>query len=174
MASGMGARRILSRGGQNRMDWQKWYIFRRAKAQTKIFAIFWRFRCNLRVFDARAVGASENFRVFCTKTTYDVIIFKFHYTRLQNCKKLGRATFSKIASVFQARILIVPTFLTISMVLRMTNCVSLSRGDCVRVLSTTWQQPWPDTIRQRYVALSFASTKKCMAAIGGGTNSWYD
>ena len=49
----------------------------RTWAPTGIFPIFRRFRLNLRVFDASAGGASENFRVFSTGTAYDVIVFKF-------------------------------------------------------------------------------------------------
>ena len=52
-------------------------FFVASKAQTTIFAIFCRFRFNLRIEDASAGGANENFRVFCTETAYDVIIFKF-------------------------------------------------------------------------------------------------
>ena len=47
------------------------------KARTKIFAIFRRSRLSLRVFDASAECASENFTVISTRTAYDVIIFKF-------------------------------------------------------------------------------------------------
>ena len=38
---------------------------------------FRRIRLNWNVFGASAEGSSENFRVFCIKTAYDVIIFKF-------------------------------------------------------------------------------------------------
>ena len=39
--------------------------------------MFLRSRHNVRVFYASVESASENFRVFCTETVYDVIIFKF-------------------------------------------------------------------------------------------------
>ena len=43
----------------------------------KHFAIFRRFRLNLRAMNANAEGASEKFRVPYRETTYDAIIFKF-------------------------------------------------------------------------------------------------
>ena len=68
---------IFPEGGKTARIDENDLFFGAPKAQTKIFAFFRRFRLNLRVFDASAEGASENFRVFSTGTAYDVIIFKF-------------------------------------------------------------------------------------------------
>ena len=48
-------------------------FFGAPKALTKIFAFLRRFRLKHRVSSASAVGASENFRVFCRTAAYDVI-----------------------------------------------------------------------------------------------------
>ena len=53
------------------------YFSARRRPERKCSRFFQRFRLNLRVFDASAEGASENFRVSTTGTAYDVIIFKF-------------------------------------------------------------------------------------------------
>ena len=61
--------------GQNRMDCLKRPILRRVKGanKQKISRIFRRFR----IFCASDEGVSNNFRVYCTETAYDVNIFKF-------------------------------------------------------------------------------------------------
>ena len=53
------------------------YFSTRRRRERKFSRFFRSFRLNLRVIDASAEGASENFRVFSTRTAYDVIIFKF-------------------------------------------------------------------------------------------------
>ena len=53
------------------------YFSTRWRRERKFSRFLRRFRLNLRVFDSRAEGASENFGIFCTATAYDVIIFKF-------------------------------------------------------------------------------------------------
>ena len=68
---------IFPEGGETARTDKNDLFFGPPKARTKIFAIFRCFKLNLRVLDASAEGASENFRVFSTGTAYDVIIFKF-------------------------------------------------------------------------------------------------
>ena len=65
----MGARRNFSRGGITVWTDKNNPFF-------GVMAIFRHFKFNLRVFDASTETASENFRVFCTETVYDVNIFK--------------------------------------------------------------------------------------------------
>ena len=84
----MGARRNFSRGGNHqhfkkltrfRRAVQKSTIFRRAEGANENCCVFSRrFRLKYRVFIASAVGASENFRVFCRAAAYDVILFQIH------------------------------------------------------------------------------------------------
>ena len=58
----MGSNRNFSRGGGQTARTDKIDLFFGApKARTKIFAILRHFRLNLRIFDASAEGASENF-----------------------------------------------------------------------------------------------------------------
>ena len=71
----MGARRNFSRGGKP-LELTIWLIFRRANGANEKFREFFDV-LDVRVVDASAKGASHNFKVFCTETTYGVIIFKF-------------------------------------------------------------------------------------------------
>ena len=72
----MGARRNFSRGGNTAWTDKKDLFFGAPRCKRKLLRFFRRFRLNLRVFDASAEGASENFKVFNTRTAYDVIIFE--------------------------------------------------------------------------------------------------
>ena len=75
----MGAHRNCSSGGQNEGTNENFRDF------------FRRFKLNLRLRDASAKGASENFRVYYTETSYDLIIFK-----------LGGGQLSKVAPPLRA------------------------------------------------------------------------
>ena len=80
----MGARRKISRGGQNHRHLKKLTRFRRAvqkmtsfsarrRRKRKLLRFLRRFRLKYRVFKASAAGASEKFWVFCGTAAYDVI-----------------------------------------------------------------------------------------------------
>ena len=68
---------IFPVGAKPRGLTKRTYFSARPRRERNFSRFFRRFRLNLRVFDASAGGASENFRVFSTGTAYDVIIFKF-------------------------------------------------------------------------------------------------
>ena len=53
------------------------YFLARRRRERKFTRFFRRFRLNLRVIDASAEGANENFKVFCRDTAYYLFIFKF-------------------------------------------------------------------------------------------------
>ena len=73
----MGVGRNSSRGGKTAWaDKNDTFSARRAGRKRKYSRNFRCFRLKLRIF-VSAGGASEKFRVFCTETAYDVIIFKF-------------------------------------------------------------------------------------------------
>ena len=78
---------IFQRGAKPRGLTKITYFFGAPKARTKIFAIFFfrRFRLNLKVFDASAEGASENFRAFFTGNH---MTSSFSNSKGGNCPKL--------------------------------------------------------------------------------------
>ena len=74
----MGARKNFFPQEAKPRELAKMVYFSARQRREQNFSRFLRcFRLNLRACDASAEGTSENFRVFCTDTAYDVIIFKF-------------------------------------------------------------------------------------------------
>ena len=68
---------IFQRGAKSRELAKTTYSAARSRHERKFSRFFLRFGLNLGLSDVSAEVASETFRVFCTDTAYDVIIFKF-------------------------------------------------------------------------------------------------
>ena len=64
---------IFPVGAKPRGLTKRTYFSARPRRERNFSRFFRRFRLNLRVVDARAKGASENFTVFSTRTAYDVM-----------------------------------------------------------------------------------------------------
>ena len=58
---------------------------------------------NFRLISRAIKGAIETFKVFCTKTAYDVIVFKFHEDTWPPCSHAGAYTWtlSRLASALE-------------------------------------------------------------------------